>query len=84
MVYNRKIVCLAIPGKIIKIDDKDNLATIDYGDGTKRIINISLVDVKTGDYVLVHAGFAIEILDENEAQKTLELFREILSDTEGK
>ena len=83
MVYNRKIVCLAIPGKIIKIDDKDNLATIDYGDGTKRIINISLVDVKTGDYVLVHAGFAIEILDENEAQKTLELFREILSDTEG-
>jgi len=77
-------VCLAIPGKIIKIDDKDNLATIDYGDGTKRIINISLVDVKTGDYVLVHAGFAIEILDENEAQKTLELFREILSDTEGK
>ncbi len=84
MVYNRKIVCLAIPGKIIKIDDKDNLATIDYGDGTKRIINISLVDVKTGDYVLVHAGFAIEILDEDEAQKTLELFREILSDTEGK
>ena len=84
MVYNRKIVCLAIPGKIIKIDDKDNLATIDYGDGTKRIINISLVDVKTGDYVLVHAGFAIEILDENEAQKTLELFREILSDKEGK
>ena len=43
-----------------------------------------IVDVKTGDYVLVHAGFAIEILDENEAQKTLELFREILSDTEGK
>ena len=84
MVYNRKIVCLAIPGKIIKIDEKDNLATIDYGDGTKRIINISLVDVKTGDYVLVHAGFAIEILDENEAQKTLELFREILSYTEGK
>jgi len=80
VVYNRKIVCLAIPGKIIKIDDKDDFATIDYGDGTKRIINISLVDVKTGDYVLVHAGFAIEKLDEDEAQKTLELFREILSD----
>ena len=84
MVYNLKLVCLAIPGKIIKINDKDDLATIDYGDGTKRMINISLVDVKKGDYVLVHAGFAIEKLDETEAQKTLELFREILSDVEEK
>ena len=84
MVYNRKLVCLAIPGKIIKINDKDDLATIDYGDGTKRMINISLVDVKKGDYVLVHAGFAIEKLDETEAQKTLELFREMLSNMEEK
>ena len=84
MVYNQKIVCLAIPGKIIKIDDKDDSATVDYGDGTKRMINISLVDVKIGDYVLVHAGFAIEKLDEVEAQKTLDFFREMLSDLEGK
>ena len=77
-------MCLAIPGKIIKIDDKDDLATVDYGDGTKRMINISLVDVKIGDYVLVHAGFAIEKLEEVEAQKTLDLFREMLSDLEGK
>ena len=84
MVYNQKIVCLAIPGKIIKIDEMDDSATIDYGDGTKRMINISLVDVKIGDYVLVHAGFAIEKLDEVEAQKTLDLFREMLSDLEGK
>jgi len=84
VVYNQKIVCLAIPGKIIKIDEMDDSATIDYGDGTKRMINISLVDVKIGDYVLVHAGFAIEKLDEVEAQKTLDLFREMLSDLEGK
>ena len=84
MIYNQKIVCLAILGKIIKIDDKDDSATVDYGDGTKRMINISLVDVKIGDYVLVHAGFAIEKLDEVEAQKTLDLFREMLSDLEGK
>jgi len=84
VIYNQKIVCLAIPGKIIKIDDKDDSATVDYGDGTKRMINISLVDVKIGDYVLVHAGFAIEKLDEVEAQKTLDLFREMLSDLEGK
>ena len=84
MIYNQKIVCLAIPGKIIKIEDKDDSATVDYGDGTKRMINISLVDVKIGDYVLVHAGFAIEKLDEVEAQPTHDLFREMLSDLEGK
>jgi len=76
-------VCLAIPGKIIKIENNDS-ASIDYGDGTKRTINISLVDVKKGDYVLVHAGFAIEKLDEIEAKKTLDLFREILSSSEEK
>jgi len=72
-------VCLAIPGKIIEINSDKNHATVDYGDGTKRKANISLVDVKKGDYVLVHAGFAIEVLDEKEAEKTLELFREMLS-----
>jgi len=72
-------VCLAIPGKIIEISSDKNHAMVDYGDGTKRQANISLVKVKKGDYVLVHAGFAIEILDEDEAKKTLELFKEMLS-----
>ena len=72
-------MCLAIPGKIIDIDSKKEHATVDYGDGTKRKVNISLVDVKVGKYVLVHAGFAIEVLDEKEAEKTLDLFREMLS-----
>jgi hydrogenase expression/formation protein HypC len=76
-------VCLAIPGKIINIEKKDDFATIDYGDGTKRIINISLVDVKIGDYVLVHAGFAIEKIDKTDAEKTLDIFREMLSNAEG-
>ena len=72
-------MCLAIPGKIIKIDANKKHALVDYGDGTKRQVNINLVEVKVGDYVLVHAGFAIEVLEEDEAKKTLELFREILS-----
>jgi len=72
-------MCLAIPGKVVDIDNKKESATIDYGDSTKRKANVTLVDVKIGDYVLVHAGFAIEKLDEKEAQKTLDLFREILS-----
>ena len=72
-------MCLAIPGKIIEIDKNKEHATIDYGDGTKRKANVTLVDVKIGDYVLVHAGFAIEILNEKDAQETLALFREMLS-----
>ena len=72
-------MCLAIPGKIVEIDSKNQHAKIDYGDGTKRQANISLVDVKKGDYVLVHAGFAIEVLNKKEAMETLDLFREMLS-----
>jgi hydrogenase expression/formation protein HypC len=75
-------VCLAIPGKIIEIDSNKEHATVDYGDGTKRKVNISLVDVKVGKYVLVHAGFAIEVLNEKEAKETLDLFREMLSQEE--
>ena len=72
-------MCLAIPGKVIKIDKKREHAIVDYGDGTKRKINVTLVDAKIDDYVLVHAGFAIEKLNEKEAMETLEIFREILS-----
>ena len=71
-------MCLAIPGKIIEIEDNKNHAIVDYGDGTKRKANVTLVNVNVGDYVLVHAGFAIEVLSEEEAEKTLELFREML------
>lgn len=84
MNYNRKIVCLAIPGKIIELNKKESSALVDYGDGTKRRINISLVSVNIGDYVLVHAGFAIEKLNETEAKKTLDLFREMLTNLEEK
>lgn len=75
-------MCLAIPGKIVEMDSTKDHATVDYGDGTKRKANITLVEVKIGDYVLVHAGFAIQVLDEKEAQETLELFREMLSSEE--
>ena len=76
-------MCLAIPGKIIDLDKKQQSAIVDYGSGTKRKANVSLVQVKIGDYVLVHAGFAIQVLDEKEAQETLALFREMLSQEEG-
>jgi hydrogenase expression/formation protein HypC len=72
-------MCLAVPGKIISIDKKNQNATIDYGNNVIRTINVSLVDVKPGDYVLVHAGFAIQMVDPKDAEETLSLFHEILS-----
>jgi len=71
-------MCLAVPGKIIDIDTETQNATIDYGNNVLRTINISLVEVKPGDYVLVHAGFAIQIVDPKEAKETLKLFQEML------
>jgi hydrogenase expression/formation protein HypC len=69
-------MCLAIPAEVIEIQEND-LAVVEAG-GAKKRISVSLVDgVRVGDYVLVHAGFAIEIVDEQEAKKTMELFEEL-------
>ena len=54
-----------------------HMATVDYG-GVKRTANVSLVDAKVGDYVIVHAGYAIQVMDREEAEKTLEIFQEML------
>lgn len=51
---------------------------MDFG-GVMRAVNVSLVDARVGDFVIVHAGYAIEVLDREEAEKTLELFRELLT-----
>ena len=77
-------MCLAIPGKVVNINKNKEHAIVDYGEGTKRKANISLVNVKVGDYVLVHAGYAIETLNEKEAEETMALFREMLSFEEVK
>jgi hydrogenase expression/formation protein HypC len=68
-------MCLAVPAEVKSIDG--HTATVDYG-GVSRKANISLVDVKVGEYVIVHAGYAIQVLDREEAEKTLEIFREML------
>lgn len=69
-------MCLAIPARVIEING--DLAKADFG-GVVREVNISLVDAKVGDYILVHAGYAIQVLDEKEANETLEIWREILA-----
>ena len=70
-------MCLAVPAKII--EKSADVTKVDFGDGVKRAINIALVDVEVGDYVIVHAGFAIEVLDEHEARETLKLWDAILT-----
>ena len=67
-------MCLAIPSKIIRIDDLT--ATIDV-DGVRRVASLMLLeDVQVGDWVIVHAGFAIHKIDEKSAQETLSFLKE--------
>ena len=70
-------MCLAIPARVL--EKKGDMAKVDFGEGTLREVNIALVNVNVGEYVIVHAGFAIEVLDEAEAKETLNLWNEILS-----
>ena len=71
-------MCLAFPGKVL--NTSGDFARVDFGEGTVREdINISLVEATPGQYVLVHAGYAIQVMDEKEAQKTLAYWREILA-----
>jgi hydrogenase expression/formation protein HypC len=68
-------MCLAVPAKIIELTGSDAVADCI---GNRIQTNISLVPyVKLGDYVLVHAGFAITVLDEDEAKKTWKLLEDI-------
>jgi hydrogenase expression/formation protein HypC len=61
-------MCLAVPAKVLSI--KDDVATVDYG-GVRRQVQLALVEAAVGDYVLIHAGFAIEVMDERSAMKSL-------------
>jgi hydrogenase expression/formation protein HypC len=69
-------MCLAIPGKIMNI--KEDKAQVDFSHGVLREVNITLVTAEVGDYILVHAGYAIQVLDEKEALETLDLWNQIL------
>jgi hydrogenase expression/formation protein HypC len=72
-------MCVGVPMRIISIDGADAVAEID---GVKRDASLMLMgeDLQVGDYVIVHAGFAISKLDEDEAKETLELMREVFKD----
>lgn len=71
----RSYMCLAIPAKITQTGD-DNLAIVDILGATREISLDLTPQAGIGDYVLVHAGFAIEVVDEQFAQETIDLIRE--------
>lgn len=76
-------MCLAVPMRIIDIEGEMMVAEID---GVRREASLMMLseDVKVGDFVLIHAGFAISRLDEDEALETLDLMRECLALGEGR
>ena len=73
-------MCLAIPGRVIRIDAADaafRLGTVDFG-GVIKSISLSFTpEAQPGDYVLVHVGFALTVISEDEAQKTLAFLKDV-------
>ncbi len=73
-------MCLAIPAKVVSVDG--STAKVDFGHGVVREANVMLVDAEVGEYVLVHAGYAIQVIDKKSAEETLELWDQILKDSD--
>ena len=73
-------MCLAIPALVKSIEGSE--AEVEIGGVSLRVSIMLTPEAKVGDYVLLHTGYAINVIDEEEAQKTLELFREIAESVE--
>ncbi len=70
-------MCLAVPMKLVEIGDDTGIAELG---GIKREVNLGLLEgINIGDYIIVHAGFAIQKLDKKEAEETLDMLRELAS-----
>jgi hydrogenase expression/formation protein HypC len=68
-------MCLAVPAQVLSIEGQE--AEVDFGGVRRRISVVLTPEVRVGDYVVIHTGFAISVLDQLEAQETLKLFQEI-------
>jgi hydrogenase expression/formation protein HypC len=69
-------LCLAVPAKVLQVTG--DVARVDFGQGVTHDVDITLVETQVGGYVLVHAGYAIEAVNEEVAEETLRLWEEIL------
>lgn len=74
-------MCVAIPAEVIEIKD-GNIGVVDYGE-LKQEVRLDLVDVKVGEFVLVHVGFAIQRLSREEGLETRALFKDVFSAMEN-
>jgi hydrogenase expression/formation protein HypC len=74
-------MCLAIPAKILEVHG--DVARVDFGQGVAREVNVMLVDASVGEYVLVHAGYAIQVVDQEAAEESLRLWRKLLAQNES-
>ena len=74
-------MCLGVPGKIIEIhaDRGLRMCKVDFGGVIREVCIETLPEAKIGDYTIVHAGFALNLLSEKDALETLELLREMIS-----
>ena len=72
-------MCLAVPGKVLEIDRTTNpvMGTVDFAGVQKQVCLEWVPEVRVGNYVLVHVGFALNTVDEQEAEETLRLLREM-------
>ena len=76
-------MCLGVPGRVLRVDG-DGYGLVDFGGGVKRRVNLSLLSgVREGDYVIVHVGFAIQKLDEKEAEEMIRAWAEVLKALEA-
>lgn len=74
-------MCLAIPMRVVELKDGAGIAEVG---GVRRKVSFALLDnVRVGDYVIIHSGFAIQKLDEDEAEETLRLLRELAGSLEN-
>ncbi|WP_127358302.1 HypC/HybG/HupF family hydrogenase formation chaperone [Actinacidiphila soli] len=72
-------MCLAVPGRVLEIEERDGtrMATVDFGGVVKEVCLEYLPDLQVGEYAIVHVGFALQRLDEESAKQTLELFSQL-------
>lgn len=72
-------MCLGIPGRIVEISESDGMkmGKVDFGGVTRETCLDFVPEAKVGDYTVIHVGFAISLLSEEEAQKTLDMLRQI-------
>jgi len=76
-------MCLAVPARVVALEPSSEMAMVEI-DGIRKEVSTQLLDAVTvGDYVLIHVGFALQVLSEEEGRKTLELFAQMNDGVNG-